>query len=141
MAGKCERMKELIDKIEKYDFECKAGFLEECEEWIELKKEVNNLETEPAKDVNYIERMEFELQELEEKIKKLEVFLSKEMEEKKYTDEYQRHLLAIQKSRMIDYYNTLLARIENDKKKLEKTEDKPCSTSGNYDTVTEECFK
>lgn len=44
MAGKCERMKKLIDKIEKYDFECKAGFLEECEEWIELKKEVNNEE-------------------------------------------------------------------------------------------------
>ena len=66
--------------------------------------------------------MEEEAQELEEKIKKLEVFLSKEMEEKKYTDEYQRQLLAIQKDRMIGYYCVLLERIYVDKKKMEKTE-------------------
>lgn len=44
------------------------------------------------------------------------------MEEKKYTDEYQRQLLAIQKDCMIRYYSVLLERIGNDKKKMEKTE-------------------
>ena len=129
MVGKRERMKELINKIEKYNFECEGCYLRGCQEWIDLKKEIEELEAieklepcENAKQKNHIERMEEEAQELEEKIKKLEVFLSKEMEEKKYTDEYQRQLLAIQKDRMIGYYCILLERIYVDKKKMEKTE-------------------
>lgn len=129
MVGRRERMKELINKIEKYNFECEAGYLRGCQEWIDLKKEIGELEVmeklepcENAKPKNHIERMEEEAQELEEKIKKLEVFLSKEMEEKKYTDEYQRQLLAIQRDHMIRYYSVLLERIGIDKKKMEKTE-------------------
>lgn len=139
MAGKCERMKELIDKIEKYDFECKAGFLEECEEWIELKKEVNNLETEPAKDVNYIERMEFELQELEEKIEKLTVFLEKENEKPKYTDDIQRILLENQKEHMKSYARILKHRIHYDT--LKAHGEKPCYIGNNYDKIGENCIK
>ena len=147
MAGKIERMKELIDKIEKYDFECKAGFIEECEEWIELKKEIGEweaMENKPCVDArpkNHIERMEEEAEELKIKIDKLIAFLEKEMEEKKYTDEYQRQLLAIQSRDMIGYYNTLLVRIDNDKKKLEKTEDAPCSTSESYNQAVEDCTR
>lgn len=63
----------------------------------------------------HIERMEDELQALETKLDNLCTFLEKEMEEPQYTNEYQRQLLAIQMSHMIGYYNTLLARIDNDK--------------------------
>ena len=63
----------------------------------------------------HIERMEDELQALEIKLDNLCTFLEKEMEEPQYTNEYQRQLLAIQMSHMIGYYNTLLARIDNDK--------------------------
>lgn len=45
MMGKIERMKKLIEEIEKCDFECKtAGHLLVCFEWIELKKEIYELE-------------------------------------------------------------------------------------------------
>lgn len=121
--GKFEKMKKLIECIEKYDFECEAGNLRGCKDWNELKKEIEELgameKLEPccvdATPKNHIERMKEELQALETKLDNLCAFLEKEMEEKKYTNEYQRQLLAIQKSHMIGYYNTLLARIDNDK--------------------------
>ena len=121
MIGKFEKIKKIIEGIEKYDFRSILGDLKVCSAWLELKKEIYELEAigmvpcENTRPKNHIERMEEEAQELVVKIKKIEVFLSKEMEEKKYTDEYQRQLLAIQRSHMIDYYNTLLARINNDK--------------------------
>lgn len=128
--GKFERMKKLIECIEKYDFECEAGNLRGCKDWDELKKEIEELgameKLEPCcvdtTPKNHIERMKEEAEELEVKIKKLETFLAKEMKEKKYTDEYQRQLLAIQKDHMIKYYVVLLERIGIDKKKMEETE-------------------
>lgn len=125
MAGKYERMKKLIEHIEKCDFECEAGYLRGCQDWIELKKEIEELgameRIEPCcvdtRPKNHIERMEEEEQELTIKINKLTAFLDKEMEEQKYTDEYQRQLMAIQRQYMIDYYNVLLLRINKDKMK------------------------
>lgn len=124
--GKFEKMEKLIECIEKCDFECEAGNLRGCQEWVDLKKEVNDLlangmtNCEDTRPKNHIERMEEEAADLKIKTDKLIAFLEMEMIEPKFTDEYQRQLLAIQKSNMIDYYNTLLARIDNDKKKLEK---------------------
>lgn len=66
--------------------------------------------------------MEEEVDELQVKIKKLGLFLEKEEEEPKFTDEYQRQLLAIQRDYMIRYYSVLLERIGIDKKKMEKSE-------------------
>lgn len=91
--------------------------------WLEkdVEKQLDELETveivpcENTTPKTHIEKMEEELQALETKLDNLYAFLEKEMEEKKYTNEYQRQLLAIQKSHMIGYYNTLLARIDNDK--------------------------
>lgn len=125
MSGKFERMKNYIQKIEKCDFECKVKFLEECQDWIELKKEIDELgamgkiesccvDTAPK---NHIERMEEEAQELEVKIKKLEVFLEKEKEEPKYTDDIQRILLENQKEYMKNYARILKHRIFYDTKK------------------------
>lgn len=128
MTGKIEKIEKLIEEIEKYGFKNILGDLRFCSDWRELKKEINELKAigmvpcEDTRPKNHIERMKEEAQELEEKIKKLEVFLSKEMEEKKYTDEYQRQLLAIQKEHMIRYYSVLLERIGIDKKKMEKIE-------------------
>lgn len=118
--GKIEKMKKLIECIEKYDFECEAGNLRGCQEWIDLKKEVNDLsagvmiscvDTTPK---NHIERMEDELQELEGKIEKLEFFLEKETEEPKFTDEEQRINLHLQKSYMRKYAEILSCRIHYD---------------------------
>lgn len=33
-------MEELIKSLEKYDFECEAGYLKWCVHWIELKRRV-----------------------------------------------------------------------------------------------------
>lgn len=133
MSGKYEKMKKLIQDIEGVGFECEAGYLSGLVAWQELKKEIEDLgameriepcceDTEDIEDTrpkNHIERMEEELQELETKLNNLCAFLEKEMKEPKYTDEYQRQLLAIQKQHMIDYYNVLSLRISNDKMKKE----------------------
>lgn len=97
--------------------------IDEAIMWLEkdVEKQLDELEAleivpcENTTPKNHIEKMEEELQALETKLDNLCAFLEKEMEEKKYTNEYQRQLLAIQKSHMIGYYNTLLARINNDK--------------------------
>lgn len=39
-------MKELIESIERYGFECEAGRLEDCLEWQELKRKVLGAEPE-----------------------------------------------------------------------------------------------
>lgn len=130
MSSKYEKMKKLIQDIEGVGFECEAGYLSGLVAWQELKKEIEKLEAmerlEPRcvdiRPKNHIERMEEEEKELTVKINKLTAFLDKEMEEKKYTDEYQRQLLAIQRDHMIRYYSVLLERIGIDKKKMEKTE-------------------
>lgn len=127
MAGKYEKMKKLIQDIEGIGFECEAGYLSGLVAWQELKKEIEELgameRLEPCcvdiRPKNHIERMEEEEQELTVKIKKLTDFLDKEMEEPKYTNEYQRQLMAIQRQHMIDYYNVLSLRISNDKMKQE----------------------
>lgn len=36
-----EKLRELIAEIEAYHFKCEAGSLENCTEWIELKKRLN----------------------------------------------------------------------------------------------------
>lgn len=82
--------------------------------------------------------MEEELQELEVKLDNLCAFLEKETKEPKFTDDYQRQLLAAQKHQMIGYYNILVLRIGNDKKKLETA---PCSTSESYDQAVEDCTR
>lgn len=154
MSGKYEKMKKLIQDIDGVGFECEAGYLSGLVAWQELKKEIEKLgameRLEPRcvdiRPKNHIERMEEEAQELEIKIDKLSTFLSKEMEEKKYTDEHQRQLLAIQRDLMIRYYSVLLERIGIDKfkskmEKIEKTEDTSCSTSGDYDQAVEDCTR
>lgn len=91
--------------------------------------------------MEHIKRMEVELQELEEKIEKLTVFLEKEKKEPKFTDEEHRTLLKLQKGHMEDYASVLKQRIYYDTLKAHGEIETPCSTSENYDTVAKECFK
>lgn len=64
--------------------------------------------------MEHVKRMEVELQELENKIEKLTVFLEKEKKEPKFTDEEQRALLELQKGHMEDYASVLKQRIYYD---------------------------
>ena len=141
IVNRVEKIKNYIQKIEKCDFECEAGNLRGCQEWIDLKKEVYMLGTNNV-GKNHIEKMEEELQELEEKIEKLEIFLEKETENPKFTDEEQRTNLALQRKSMKDYAEILKCRIHYDTLKAHgEIEEKPCYVGDNYDAVTEECFK
>lgn len=65
-------------------------------------------------NMEHIKRLEVELQELEEKIEKLEVFLAKETKEPKFTDEEQRINLHLQKNYMKNYAEILKCRIHYD---------------------------
>lgn len=91
--------------------------------------------------MEHIKRMEVELQELENKIEKLTVFLEKESEKPKYTDDIQRILLENQKEHMKSYARILKQRIYYDISQAHGEIETPCSTSENYDTVAKECFK
>lgn len=53
MAGIIERIKNHIQKIEEYDFECEAGNLRGCKDWIELKKEIDKWEKMELAPVEY----------------------------------------------------------------------------------------
>lgn len=126
MAGIIERIKNHIQKIEEYDFECEAGNLRGCKDWIELKKEIDKWEkmelapVEYPREKNHIEKMEEEAQELEEKIEKLVVFIEREKIEPKFTDEEQRIKLVLQKEYMINYADILRQRIYCDTLKANK---------------------
>lgn len=89
--------------------------------------------------MGHIERMEVELKELVEKRDKLVVFLEKETEQPKFTDEIQRRFLALQNEHMESYIKILKARIEYDKIKAKK-EEKPCYAGDNYDEIEESCI-
>lgn len=65
----------------------------------------------------HIERMKSESRELEEKIQNGTKFLNSENECPKFTNETQRQLLAIQLSYMVNYAETLKARIKYDENK------------------------
>ena len=91
--------------------------------------------------MEHIKRMEVELQELEEKIEKLEIFLKKETKEPKFTDEEQRINLHLQKSYMRKYAEILSCRIHYDTLKAHgEIEEKPCYAGDNYDEVEESCI-
>lgn len=64
--------------------------------------------------MEHIKRMKVELQELEDKIEKLRIFLDKETKEHKFTDEEQRTLLELQKGHMESYASILRQRIYYD---------------------------
>lgn len=64
--------------------------------------------------LNYIERMELELSELSEKIKKAQQFLDKEYENPKFTDEVQRYSLEEQLKHTRGYKEYLKGRISYD---------------------------
>lgn len=94
--------------------------------------------------MEHIERMKVELQELEEKIEKLEIFLEKEEQEPKFTDEIQRILLVNQKECMKSYARILKHRINYDTLKVQKeTDDNPCFDGGvdggSYDQALKGC--
>lgn len=89
--------------------------------------------------MEHIHRMEQELEELIEKIGKISNFLKKVDEKQITIDEIQEILLVNQKEHMKSYARILKHRIQYDTLKAQK--DKSCSTSENYDTVTQECFK
>lgn len=91
--------------------------------------------------MEHIKRMEVELQELENKIEKLTVFLEKQNEKPKYTDDIQRILLENQKEHMKSYARISQHRIHYDTSQAHREIGTPCSTSENYDVVTEECFE
>lgn len=91
--------------------------------------------------MEHIKRMEVELQELENKIEKLTVFLEKENEKPKYTDDIQRILLENQKEHMKSYARILKHRIHYDTLKAHgEIEEKPCYAGDNYDEVEESCI-
>lgn len=87
--------------------------------------------------MEYIKRMEEELEQLETRIDKLNVFLNKEIDQSEKTTELERIKMALQLHHMKDYYTVLKDRIGLSKEK----ERKSCSTSSNYDEVVEDCFK
>lgn len=65
--------------------------------------------------MNHIERMELELSELNEKIEKADLFLTKEIDEPNKLNDAQKIMLGIQISYMIDYASILKERINYDK--------------------------
>lgn len=67
--------------------------------------------------LNYLDRMNIELEEIQEKINKAEEFLLKEDREPKFLDEKQKELLELQVSHMKHYYSVLKQRIEYDSNK------------------------
>ncbi|MGL6098850.1 MAG: crAss001_48 related protein [Fusobacteriaceae bacterium] len=67
--------------------------------------------------MNYIERMELELKELLEKIKKGMEFRNEEAKEPKFTDEEDRTNLMVQLTYMINYSTLLAHRIKKAKEK------------------------
>lgn len=67
--------------------------------------------------MGHIERMQIELEELQEKIMKANEFVKKEIEQPKFTDEKQRIALCCQISYMSCYATVLQERIDYDKKK------------------------
>lgn len=78
----------------------------------ELEARGYTLEKKPK--LNHIERMELELSELSEKIKKGQQFLDKEYENPKFTDDVQRYSLEEQLNHMRGYKEYLKARISYD---------------------------
>lgn len=65
--------------------------------------------------MNHIERMELELSDLNEKIEKADLFLTKEIDEPNKLNDAQKIMLGIQISYMIDYASILKERINYDK--------------------------
>lgn len=80
----------------------------------------------------HIERMELELKELNEKIKKGTEFIEKEIQNPKFTDEAQRIRLAIQMEYMLNYASVLNERIEYDKTKENNSCENKSITSEEY---------
>lgn len=80
----------------------------------------------------HIERMELELKELNEKIKKGTEFIEKEIQNPKFTDEAQRIRLAIQMEYMLNYASVLNERIEYDKLKENNSYENKSITSEKY---------
>lgn len=70
--------------------------------------------------LNHIERMDLELEELNDKIVKGQDFLDKEKKEPKFTDETQRFFLSEQLICMVGYRETLRDRIKYDLSKQHK---------------------
>ena len=70
--------------------------------------------------MEHIKRMEVEYKELNKKAEDLYVFLNKETENPKFTNEKQRQLLKVQWNYMKDYLIVLSERIDYDKELLKK---------------------